>query len=1126
MLPPPSPPREATDIFYITDQVLADRLQFIEEIGQGNWGSVWLCRPKPESSGVHNGPVPKIAVKLVHRRQASQVPEDEQSDGQTLPPLPDQPSDSFKKTTAARVKSLWNEMKIVRSLREEPHRSIIPFDSFIITPSYALITMPYHPHLVPVEVPEQYSREWFRSLLSGVEFLHKRGIVHNDIKPANILLSYENVPVLIDFGFAEQYNLNSSHAFHSNLSYGTPEYLSPERARGLPHDTRKSDVWSLGVTFFEILHGRTPFEACAGEEFCSHADLERYWNRTLKGKWLGSWKMSKGLERLLRRMIQPNADLRYTASHAMSDSYWSQKDVQSPVHAHKKSGSVSDKENSKLVTLTPPWARASEEKEKSKAKQLATKTAKGKENIATPPGLGPVKAGADKRSHVLQPRHNRENSQSRGPVLDIRNHNQPRKNIVLPSLLATLSPIKPTPSPPPPPAQISSSSKENAPQGPRPTRSRTLRKPLGPRDPTPPSSPANSSLNLSLRLHKEAAEEAYPPLTSHLFRDVTAAERSIDNVSSGWDSSVAKEQKSPDSSQNDSVRMRMREWERERARLRELVRDAEEGADERLEREGTRREASPEHERTFEKAEEAKQKPGSPERGERRPPRIVIGKMSILTPPDSVLATPLSPLMEDPSECSFLPNDILTRSGNESGIGFKQSLMMSFDKTMRLYKASTSAFGRSTPVLSLTGDSPEGRSRACVSEQPSWEDDKRMHEADSPSFAGSKARTDGPETDNGVDRMTVWLRNVEKLVEDTRQNFAATTSVPPAPLPISPVSRRPSITRSNRSTGRMPRKILAASEIFADVSQIVEGELSPRSDSVFPTSPMGWSREDKTNLDVLEHTLPTIPSEQPSTASPVQSPMPETPRRRRATVVTRSPEPAHERKASLDLQVDTTSPSPSKRREKSKSQNDLARPITPVTRLEFELEQLALPPPAKRLSELVDRNLFIAQPPRRQPSEASLQQAVVDRSPSIVHVEPYPPRPQTRPPVTMDTPARKHVEVVYDRFLMSTTGVKRVGKGYQSDNAGPVTNVPQQNRVPTNKYNQRLFNTTRRRMPPPVSSEDILRESSVDEFGVVVDSARPRPSEDQGKNTVAVVRRAFKAIVTAKPVSNRFSRAP
>ena len=47
-------------------------------------------------------------------------------------------------------------------------------------------------------------------------------------RPANILLSNEDVPVLVDFGFAEKYDVNSSDAFHSNLSYGTPEVrLSP-----------------------------------------------------------------------------------------------------------------------------------------------------------------------------------------------------------------------------------------------------------------------------------------------------------------------------------------------------------------------------------------------------------------------------------------------------------------------------------------------------------------------------------------------------------------------------------------------------------------------------------------------------------------------------------------------------------------------------------------------------------------------------------------------------------------------------------------------------------------------------------------------------------------------------------
>lgn len=148
------------------------------------------------------------------------------------------------------------------------------------------------------------------------------------------MLTDDNQPVLIDFGFA-QHHPEGSGRFLSQLAYGTPEYLSPERARGQTHDTRKSDVWSLGVTFFEVLVGRTPFESTAAPsadatekektppdpDMSTPEGLQVYWERTRKGQWVDGWEMSRGAERLLRKMMNPKADERPFTWQCLGDAY-------------------------------------------------------------------------------------------------------------------------------------------------------------------------------------------------------------------------------------------------------------------------------------------------------------------------------------------------------------------------------------------------------------------------------------------------------------------------------------------------------------------------------------------------------------------------------------------------------------------------------------------------------------------------------------------------------------------------------------------------------------------------------------------------------------------------------------
>jgi serine/threonine-protein kinase GIN4 len=189
--------------------------------------------------------------------------------------------------------------------------------------------------------------------------------------------------------------------------------------------------------------------------------------------------------------------------------------------------------------------------------------------------------------------------------------------------------------------------------------------------------------------------------------------------------------------------------------------------------------------------------------------------------------------------------------------------------------------------------------------------------------------------------------------------------------------------------------------------------------------------------------------------------------------------------------------------------------------------------PSPRLSAVLDRSLFIAPPVHARedssvPAISMSEKSFDELTASPFHVEPYPPRKTNAPDAPiLDTPSQRRVEGVYDRFLMATSGVKRLGKGYQSDNLGPVGNIHTPN-VSNYKHNQnhRAFYSTRRAMPPPVSSDDQRRTVSVDELGVVTCTAGAGSPvlKDESNTTVALVRRALKAIVPGKTVSRRLSR--
>jgi serine/threonine protein kinase len=96
------------------------------------------------------------------------------------------------------------------------------------------------------------------ALCNALDYIHSQGVVHRDLKPENIMVGPDDQVKLIDFGIAA--NAGSRRLTFAKLTeaMGTPDYISPEQVKGKRGDAR-SDVYSLGIMFYEMLTGKVPF---------------------------------------------------------------------------------------------------------------------------------------------------------------------------------------------------------------------------------------------------------------------------------------------------------------------------------------------------------------------------------------------------------------------------------------------------------------------------------------------------------------------------------------------------------------------------------------------------------------------------------------------------------------------------------------------------------------------------------------------------------------------------------------------------------------------------------------------------------------------------------------------------
>jgi hypothetical protein len=159
------------------------------------------------------------------------------------------------------------EYEIVAGLN---HKNIVRIYDLGVADDHAYIAMEHFPagdlrqRMLKAPLTPATAVGFLRQIASALDAIHSVGVLHRDLKPANVMLRADDSVTLIDFGLAKA-NENDISLTGTREIFGTPYYMSPEQGHAEIIDAR-SDLYSLGVVFYEMLIGRKPYNGATAME--------------------------------------------------------------------------------------------------------------------------------------------------------------------------------------------------------------------------------------------------------------------------------------------------------------------------------------------------------------------------------------------------------------------------------------------------------------------------------------------------------------------------------------------------------------------------------------------------------------------------------------------------------------------------------------------------------------------------------------------------------------------------------------------------------------------------------------------------------------------------------------------
>jgi serine/threonine protein kinase len=163
-------------------------------------------------------------------------------------------------------------------------------------------------------LPEAVALDYILQITEALVYIQSNNIVHRDIKPDNVLVTQDELVKLCDLGFAQSIDGDEGDPAESELTSGTPQYMSPEQARGRQDIDVRSDIYSLGATLWHMVMGEVPFAGDDNMEVMAKQVLEELNSAEVKNR-----RISTHMHYFIERMMAKEVELRYQSAQEILD---------------------------------------------------------------------------------------------------------------------------------------------------------------------------------------------------------------------------------------------------------------------------------------------------------------------------------------------------------------------------------------------------------------------------------------------------------------------------------------------------------------------------------------------------------------------------------------------------------------------------------------------------------------------------------------------------------------------------------------------------------------------------------------------------------------------------------------